>query len=369
MGSLVPVARRNILADRRRLAIATIGVGLAVSLILLLQGLWSGLLTQLSAYPDRVGATFFVRQPGARILDEGAVPLAAVHRIRSLPGIQAAGPVLARWVVLNLQGTKRVVTVIGFTPGALGGPWALAEGRTIRRDGEVVIDQALAAEHGIALGATLRIAGGSFRVVGLSSGTRAFMGTGYAFMSLRSAGALLGQTKTATFILVRTARTADPGAAKAAIGRWTGLSADSPGLVAAAERAVYTAILGRILNLMVLIAFAAGTLIVALTVYSAIAERLREYGVVKALGSGRWRLYTIVAGQTLLLSVLGLLTGFLLYLAGSWLIAALRPQFQSVLTLRALGIAAVAAPVMGLLAAVVPTGRVARLDPASVYRG
>src|SRR5512146_2242586 len=131
MRSVVPVARRNILADRRRLVVATLGVGLAVALILLLEGLWSGLLAQLSAYPERVGATFFVRQPGARILDEGAVPLAAASRVRSVPGVQAAGPVLARWTVLNLHGTKRVVTVIGFTPGGPGGPWALAGGRTV----------------------------------------------------------------------------------------------------------------------------------------------------------------------------------------------------------------------------------------------
>ena len=53
MGTQVPVARRNILAERRRLAIAVLGTGLAVALILLLEGLWSGLLTQISAHPDR----------------------------------------------------------------------------------------------------------------------------------------------------------------------------------------------------------------------------------------------------------------------------------------------------------------------------
>src|SRR6266566_2032242 len=356
MGSLVPVALRNILADRRRLAVATIGVGLAVALILLLQGLWSGLLAQLSAYPDRVGATFFVRQPGTRILDEGAIPLAAAGRVRAVPGVRAADPVLARWTILSLHGTKQVVTVVGFTPGGLGGPWALSGGRTVRGDGEVVMDQTLAAEHNIAVGGTLRVADRAFRVVGLSSGTRAFMGTGYVFMSLRSAGALLGQPATATFVLVRAA---DEAATKAAIAGRTGLSVDSPEVVAVAERDVYAGIMGRIFNLMVLIAFAAGTLIVALTVYSAIVDRLREYGIAKAIGARRARVFRIVAGQTLVLSAFGLVAGFLLYLGGSRLIAALRPQFQAELTLRAVGVVAVAAVLMGLLAAVVPARRVA----------
>src|SRR6266511_4027587 len=55
MNTNVPVARRNILADRRRLAISTLGVGLAVALILLLEGLWGGVLAGISADPVRVG--------------------------------------------------------------------------------------------------------------------------------------------------------------------------------------------------------------------------------------------------------------------------------------------------------------------------
>jgi ABC-type antimicrobial peptide transport system permease subunit len=64
----------------------------------------------------------------------------------------------------------------------------------------------------------------------------------------------------------------------------------------------------------------------------------------------------------------GLIAGFLLYLGGSRLIAALWPQFQTEFTFRALGVVTVGALFMGMLAAVVPTHRVARLDPASVYR-
>jgi hypothetical protein len=88
MGTQVPVARRNILAERRRLVIAVLGAGLAVALILLLEGLWSGLLAQISAYPDRVGATFFVRQPRARTLSEGVIPVTAAGRVRAFPALR-----------------------------------------------------------------------------------------------------------------------------------------------------------------------------------------------------------------------------------------------------------------------------------------
>ena len=365
MGAAVPVVLRNVLAEPRRLAVAVTGAGLAVALMLLLEGLWSGLLTQVSAYPDRVGATFFVRQPGAKTLDQGLIPASAASRVRAVPGVQAADPVLARWVVLSLHGRKQVVTAAGFTPGGLGGPWELAAGRTVHGNGEIVMDQTLAAEHGITPGAVLRVAGRPFRVVGLSAGTRASMGTGYVFMSLRSAQALFGEPSAATFVLVRTA---SPGPVKAAITARTGLPADPPAVVAAAERDLYTAVMGQIFTLMVGIAFAAGTLIVALSVYSAVVDRLREYGIAKAMGVREARLLRIVLGQTMLLSALGLAAGFALYAAGSAVITAIWPQFQAELTPRAAGVVVLAALLMGLLAAVVPARRLARLDPASVYR-
>ncbi len=362
----VPVARRNLLADRRRLAIGTLGVGLAIALMLLLEGLWGGVLAGITAYPDRVGATFFVREPDAMALPAGAVPLSAVNEIRRIPGVDRADAVIDRFVILDLHGTKEPVSVVGFDPGGIGGPWQVTDGRTVRSDGKLAIDRSLAADHGLRVGQSFDLLGRSFRVVGLSSSTRTFTGGGYLFMSLQDAQRLFRQSRTATFILVRTSHPASVGRAIAAR---TGLAVDAPAAVARSERKLYAGILGRVFNLMVLIAFAAGTLIVALTVYSSIADRLREYGIAKDMGARRGRLFRIVAGQTMVLAAAGTVAGFALYLGGSRLIVALRPQFPSVLTPGALAVVATGAVLMALLAAIIPTRRVARLDPASVYRG
>lgn len=366
MGREVPVGRRILLSDGRRVTVAAIGAGLAIALILLLEGLWGGLLAGITAYPDHVGATFFVREPGAESLFEGVVPLSAVDEIRAVPGVDRADPVIDRFVILDLHGRKEVVTVLGSVPGGIGGPWAITEGRSVRAAGEIVLDESLAATHGLRAGQSFDLLGRSFRIVGLSSRTRTVSQGGYLFMSLGAAGRLFGQSSTATFILVRTS---DPASVRRTIEDRTQLAVSPPASVAASERELYAGILGSVFNLMVLIAFAAGTLIVALTVYSAIVDRLREYGIAKAMGATRSRLFRIVAGQTIVLAALGVMAGFPLYLGGSWLIAALRPQFPSALTLGAAGGVVVAAVLMALLAAIVPTRRVARLDPASVYRG
>lgn len=365
MGSAVPVARRALLADRRRLVISTLGVGLAVALILLLQGLWGGVLAGVSAYPDSAGADLFVREPKSQNLVVGTVPLTALQSVRAVPGVQRADPVLARYVILTLHDSKEAVSVVGFEPGGLGGPWLMAEGRAPRGPDEVALDRSLADAHDIGLGDAVMVQGRRFKVVGLSSRTRTLMGGGYVFITVAAAQRLFGMPAAATFVLVRTST---PGPVAAEIRDRTGLAADRPGMVAADQRAVYARALGRIFRLLIVIAFAAGTLIVALTVYSVVVDRLPEYGVIKAMGAGRGRLFGIVAGQTLALSAAGTLAGILLFAVISRALVAVRPQDATVLTPAALGLVILAAGAMALLAAALPALRVARLDPASVYR-
>lgn len=365
MSKGVPIARRNILVDRRRLAISSLGVGLSVALILLLQGLWSGVLSQVSAYQTNVGADLFVTEAGVHNPGESALPVAAAEQVRQA-GVQAADAVTLRSVILEMDGVKEAVVVAGFRPAGLGGPWDLAAGRTVRTGGELVIDEALAGDHGIRLGQRMEVLGTSFRVVGLSSRTRTFVGGGYVFVSEDSAEALFGSPSTASAVLVTTR---DPSGAARAIRAATGLQVSTAGQAALDARDAYNKVLGGPLRLMILIAFAAGTFTVALTAYSAVVDRLREYGIAKAMGAGRARLFRIVLGQTLLLAALGTVAGYLLFLAGSRILLSAVPQFLVELPTSALGMVVVAAGVMALLAAIVPTRRVGRLDPASVYRG
>lgn len=279
------------------------------------------------------------------------MPASALDTIRAMDGVTRADPVLARYVILNLHGVKKPATVIGATPTGAGGPWSLAAGRLVAPGAdEVVLDETLADDHGITLGGTLDMLGTRFRVVGLSSQTLSFMGVTYVFTSASTARALFGQDEASTFVLVRTN---DPSTVGAMIERTIGGVVERPE-VAADKRELYAGILGKPIALMVGIAFAAGTLIVPLSVYAAIVERLSEYGIAKAIGARSARLFRIVAGQTLVLSMLGILAGAVLYMAASRIIVAHRPQFQSTLTPRIVVEVVLAAFAMGLLAAIVP---------------
>lgn len=363
----VPLARRNALADRQRLAIAVFGVGLALGLIFLLEGLWQGFRLQISAYEDHVGADLFVAQSGTQnfLSDTSIIPTSVVEEIRSMPGVEQAHPILARFVVLELHDEKQFMFLIAAQPDKLGEPWLMRAGRRVASTDEAVIDHTLAGQHGIEVGDRIEINGRDFAVVGLSGDTRSWMAS-FVFISHAAGEQLFNAPGSSSHVLVKTA---DPGPVASEIERLTGLTAIPSARMAANDRSLLTEIVGAPLNVMVVAAFLAGTIIVALTVYSAIIDRIREYGIARAMGARAGLLFRVVLGQTMVLAALGVVTGFAVYEVAWRLVAVVSPQFWVRLTPgTVLGVLA-AALGMALLAAVVPTRRVVRLDPASVYRG
>jgi putative ABC transport system permease protein len=135
------------------------------------------------------------------------------------------------------------------------------------------------------------------------------------------------------------------------------------------ERQLYADIIESPLLLMIGIAFAAGTMIVALTAYSSLVERLREFGVARAIGARGRDLLRTVLGETLLLAIGGTAVGFVLFGAVTRLLEIVKPQFWTVISPRTAAAVVGSALLMAVLATYVPVRRVSRVEPASVYRG
>jgi hypothetical protein len=92
----VPLARRNLLAEPRRLLAGVAGIGLALMLILLLGGLWAGIQAQSARYVDATGAALWVLPPGTRTLfAEGTQPSASTLETVRRTALQRA--IEGRW--------------------------------------------------------------------------------------------------------------------------------------------------------------------------------------------------------------------------------------------------------------------------------
>ena len=94
----VPLGRRNLLADRRRLLASVVGVGLAVMLILLLDGRGPAFSNRPRVYTDRAGADLYVLQAGIRDLTAGtsSLPISTLRRVRADRDVSWAAPSAAR---------------------------------------------------------------------------------------------------------------------------------------------------------------------------------------------------------------------------------------------------------------------------------
>jgi putative ABC transport system permease protein len=122
------------------------------------------------------------------------------------------------------------------------------------------------------------------------------------------------------------------------------------------------------LQVMTAIAFAVGTAILGMIIYTATVERRREYGVLKAVGAKNWHLYGLVIQQGLVTSLFGIILGIVLaWIAAQGVMTAF-PKFLVILQPGSILLIAAVGLLMGLLAALLPARYVGSLDPARVFR-
>jgi putative ABC transport system permease protein len=367
-GGKMYLARRNLLQDKLRFALSVAGVALAVMLILLLNGVLSGIYQQIAAYYQNTPGSIVVIQKGAATGGNSMLPRGTTDAIRHVEGVGSVIPVLSQYFFLDLHDRKVTVLVTGYDPTLGGGPWQLVEGREPQQNDEVVIDRVLAQRHAIAVGNTLNAMGLSFTVVGLSDGTSSVIGN-YVFVRKAAVESLLFASDLTSLVFVTPATGTSPDILRER------LSAALPDVdvlpknqVIANIQKAFARVFAPPLQLMVGIAFLVGTLVVGLVIYTASSERQREYGVLKAIGARNGLLYRVVIIQALIAAGVGAVLGIgFAWLAGR-LITALRPEFWIALDPAAATFALAAGLIMALFAALFPARLVAGLAPAEVFR-
>lgn len=362
----VPVTRRFLGARPVRTAAGALGIGLALMLMLLLAGLWAGVQDRVTTFDDNLGADLVVVPAGTRHLfsDPGVLPAPAVEQVGAVPGVDAAAPLRTMYQILELPHGKAAVAAVASDPSTgLGGPWAFTAGRAPQGADEVAVDALFADQHDLALGDTLPMLGHSMRVVGLTDDTALFM-TPLVFTTTAGMDQMLQATGTTGAVLVRTS---DPGGVAGRLEA-AGFTVRTPAQLHEASLQLATDIYGSPVRLMVGVAFAAGTLIVALVAHTQVTEQQRQLGVLKALGATPGRLRRIAVGETAILTGLGALTAVVLLLATRVFLAWWRPAFPVVLTPATVAQTAAAAVVMAVLAAWLPARRLSRIDAASAFR-
>jgi len=122
------------------------------------------------------------------------------------------------------------------------------------------------------------------------------------------------------------------------------------------------------INVMSTAGFLVGLAIVGLTMYTTTAERLRDFGVLKAIGASDGYLLRIVVTEAVVLGAVGFVLGYGVARLSGPLISAAVPDIGVTVTAVNAARGFLAMMAMCLVAAAVPVARAMRVDPLLVFR-
>lgn len=368
MHGRVPIARRSLFHDRRRAALSVGGIAVALLLVLVLDGIFAGAMDRVTAYIRGWPADLVVSQRGVRTMhmSSSSLPTDTATRARAVTGVAWAETLRFTTVVVASDRGTQLSYVIGVEPGGRGGPRHLVAGHE-PRSGEVVLDRLGADQLRVRVGERVRLLGRAFTVVGLTTGLTNIVNS-TAFITADDYATLRGPG--ASYVLVGVEPGADPVAVQQRLtAALPASTVQTRSEFAAQERRIVRDMSADLMRIITIIGFATALAVVALTLFSTTLTRLREYGIMSALGSRRSRLAATVLGEALWSVGLALLTALILAAGLAGLVDRIQPNVHIAIETSGVLRTAIGALIVAVVGALLPLRRVVAVDPVTAFRG
>jgi putative ABC transport system permease protein len=349
----------NLLQRPTRTAVSTLAISIGVVLILVSVGLTYGQFSDNAERTRRVGGDFMVQPPDASFffaLNSGTLPVKIQKVIEEVPGIEAATPILAKFI------SEKFHVVFGIDKESfqrVNSSLTFVRGRLFDRPDEVVIDTIYAKTNQKDVGDHLELLGRNFLICGVfQQGTAARV-----LMPLATLQEMNGTPDKATMFFARVA----PGVS--VDDAYTRLTERMPHykITKTAElqqiMASTTPVFKQFLTAIVFISVVISFLIILLAMYTTITERTREIGILKSLGASKTYIIQLILEESLLICALGVVVGFILTFISIQLILVTFPAMPVMIPGYWRVAAALLAVAGGVLGALYPAIKAAQLDP------
>ncbi len=415
---MVSIARKNLFEDIPRFLVAQAGIMFAVSLVTIQTGVFNGVIRSTTTLVENSRADIWLASDKMVQL-ELTQPLIFDYavRARKVDGVRRAEALLqgtARWNVPN--GKLNVVKVYGFPPtGRLFVPGDVVKGnvKSLRNPYTAIIDKSNLKSLKIKkIGDTAQIGSLPVQVVGLTQNTQSVVSSSFLFTSLETANAYANASVTTNVnctwvgeeLQCRNVYQKDPDAKKnqspnepppplslntpisyVLIQAEPGqniqqlkkrLEATFPETKAYTTKELSKKIriywqqstgIGFILGLGAGVGVVVGVVIVGQILYSAVADHLKEFGTLKAMGASNRVIYGVIIEQALWMAILGYIPGMLLcWGLGAWTLAT-----QGIVILitpfTAVGVFGITV-LMCVGSALFAIQKVSKVDPAIVFK-
>ena len=372
-----PLAQRNLMHDKVRLAVTLTGIVFAVVLIVVELGLFVGFTVTTSSIIDKSQVDLWIVSRGTPYIEQGsAFSERKLYQVLATPGVAGADKYIVRFSNWKTpEGAEEGIQIVGFNPyTGVGGPWNVVEGNVeeLKTPDAVMIDEIYKKKLGVTkVGESFEINGRRAHVVGFTRGIRAFTTTPYVFTSFKNAQGYVRIDEDQTyFILVR----AVPGTDMTALQHRLELRLRDVDVLTRAKFSSMTRIYwmfttgaGVAVLIAALLGLVVGVVVVAQTIYATTMDHIREYGTLKAMGAPNSYIYRVIITQAGMSAVAGYV---LAMFVSVFIVRASRSGGAAILLpwQMAVGIFFLTL-LMCVSAAVVSINKVTRLDPAMVFRG
>jgi putative ABC transport system permease protein len=288
---------------------SVIGVAVGVILVVLTVGLVRGQLRNKGQRDANIGVEIMLRKGGQGLSLTSAdmiISESDVEAVRAVSGVAEATPV-GQNIEMGASGGLgiRQVDGIDFQSFAAASNLRIVEGQPLPQSGDVAIIDFKEAEKGIKVGDQVKALGRDMTVVGIyepEAGAR-------IKIPLATMQEALGAPGKCSMIFVKCQNAAEQEAVAARIlekfpGYSFFLTRELPQLFANGIGA-----LNVFLNVVKGLATVISLLIILLTMYTTVAERTRQIGVMKSLGASKFWIAWVFEKEALLISLLGVVVG------------------------------------------------------------
>lgn len=346
--------------------VSVVGVALGVALVMLFTGLARGMSNDLQRRSSNVRAEIIFTKPGSMdTLTSSTANLSTKYteRLIGVEGVEAAVPVIRYVSQANRGFGFEQIEGVDWEPFAAMNDMRIIDGRAPQAVNEVVIDETKARNNKIGVGSEVKLFGNlPYKVVGIyspESGARVKMSLSAMQDALESPGKC-------QYILVKCRDGYDAETVAKRIEADEGLKGNKIQFTRDVFMSVEKSIpyLGLFLRVLVGLAAVVSALVVMLAMYTTITERTREIGILKAMGASRGYIIGVIEKEALMISVMGLVVGFIVAIIAGFLITrvyGLLFEYGWRWALAAAGIGLLG----GALGALYPAMRAANLDPVS----
>lgn len=315
-----------------RFVLTCFGLGLLMTVVLAMIGIYNGLVSDALAVVKAPAADVWVVEAGSKgpFAEASSIPADTRDAVARMPGVAEAGAVNYQNVEAAHAGRTLRLYVIGYEPGRPGGPLAIAEGRGIGTSHfELVADR----KTGLVPGDTIRLGRSRYAVVGLVEGAMNSGGDPAVFVALADAmalqtelhpaaqrvqaarGAASVKSASVAAVIARMAPGADVNLLTATVRQWKHLAAMTQ---AEQEELLLASVVDRArrqIGLFLGILLAVSAVVIALIIYTMTMEKLKQIATLKLIGAPDRTIIGLIVQQALILGASGWGIGLMLILA------------------------------------------------------